>query len=482
MNNITIVGMGPGDSNLLTREAYDVMNSASKLIFRTSWHQVYKEFEAMGKVVESLDDWYEEADDFDELSERIQNHIEKIAENEDVVYCVLGNPAEDDEVTLRLLNSDRTINIVSGISYVAYAMNFVSIDSKFPSKVMNVFDFSKYFYDIHSNNFITNAYDSMLLSDLVWTLEEQLGDEYEVYLFLKVGTKDEFTVNKTKLMDILNYEGYDHQTVIFIPAVPKYEKYNLGDLRELVEKLRGKDGCPWDIEQTHESVKRNLLEEAYEVIEAIENEDYANLEEELGDLLFQVVFHSQMADEEGYFGMDEVINHISRKMVYRHPHVFDEKQRDLNTDKVLEQWDKLKDSEKGIENYTERLLNVPKVLPSLLKSYKIQKKASKVGFDWDDINGPLEKLCEEIVEIKDAIENGSRDDMLEELGDVLFSVVNVSRFLNIDPEEALEKTIEKFIKRFEYIEKRSLEANMRLEDMSLDEMDKYWEESKELLN
>lgn len=481
MNKITIVGIGPGDLGLLTREAYEVINNSKKIYFRTSWHSVYREFESKGFELESFDKCYDEIEDFDQLTNEIKNTIEGIAENEDVVYCVLGNPSEDDAVTSLWLEEGKAVTIIPGISYVAYAMNFVPVNNDFPTTILNVFDFSRHAYDIHNNYFITNAYNPMLLGDFIWSLEEKLGDDFEIYVLTKVGLREEIKAKKVKLMDALDCEGYDHQTVIFVPAVKRHEKYNLGDLREIVETLRGKDGCPWDIEQTHESMKKHLLEEAYEAIEAIENEDYSNLEEELGDILFLVAFHSQLADEEGYFGIDDVLDGIARKMVYRHPHVFKERY-DTNTKDVLKQWEELKDNEKSIENYTERLLNVPKVLPSLLKSYKIQKKASQVGFDWDDINGPLYKLEEEIKEVKEAIEQGNSKNIIEEIGDLLFSVVNVSRFLDVNPEEALGKTIQKFIKRFEYIEKQSLKIGKDLTELSLDEMDEYWEESKKLLN
>jgi len=321
----------------------------------------------------------------------------------------------------------------------------------------------------------------MLISDMVWLLSELLGDEYEIYLLNKVGIKSEISVMKIRLMELLERDDYDHQTIIFIPGIQKGKRYDLGDLCKIVETLRSENGCPWDLEQTHESIKNNLLEEAYEVIEAINNDDFDNFEEELGDVLFQIIFHSQLADEEGYFNIGEVINKISLKMIYRHPHVFSENSK-IDTENVLEQWENLKDIEKGVKNYTERLLNVPKVLPSLLKSYKIQKKASKIGFDWENINGPIDKMKEELDEVIEAINHKTEKDILEEIGDLLFSIVNVSRFLDINPEMALNNSVDKFIKRFEFIENKSLELNRNLEDMTLEEMDMYWEESKKLLN
>lgn len=481
MGKITVVGIGPGDVNLLTLEAYEKLNESTKLIFKTAQHPVYDYFESKGKALENLDRFYDECADFDSLNSEIKMYLEKQSEKGNIIYCVLGNPSEDDEIAIEWLNEGADIDIISGISYVSYAGNYVEMDPNLPMIVNNIFDLSKHRIDIHSNHFITNAYDSMLISDMVWLLSELLGDEYEIYLLNKVGIKSEISVMKIRLMELLERDDYDHQTIIFIPGIQKGKRYDLGDLCKIVETLRSENGCPWDLEQTHESIKNNLLEEAYEVIEAINNDDFDNFEEELGDVLFQIIFHSQLADEEGYFNIGEVINKISLKMIYRHPHVFSENSK-IDTENVLEQWENLKDIEKGVKNYTERLLNVPKVLPSLLKSYKIQKKASKIGFDWENINGPIDKMKEELDEVIEAINHKTEKDILEEIGDLLFSIVNVSRFLDINPEMALNNSVDKFIERFEFIENKSLELNRNLEDMTLEEMDMYWEESKKLLN
>ena len=247
-------------------------------------------------------------------------------------------------------------------------------------------------------------------------------------------------------------------------------------LDEILKILRVE--CPWDREQTHESIRVCLLEEAYEVVDAINRKDDANLREELGDVLLQVLFHSSMAREEGRFDLKDVINEECEKMIRRHPHVFLEE--NLKTiDKVLEKWENIKVKESGQTDQTSRLEKVPRALPALTRAKKVQKKAADVGFDWDDVAPALDKVNEETCELREAWMMGDRDAMKEELGDLLFSVVNVARFLEVDPEEALTFTTEKFIRRFAHIEKAAMACGRQMEDMSLEEMDQLWEQAKQ---
>lgn len=247
-------------------------------------------------------------------------------------------------------------------------------------------------------------------------------------------------------------------------------------LDEILKILRVE--CPWDREQNHESIRGCLLEEAYEVVDAINNQDDANLREELGDVLLQVVFHSRMAEEEKRFDLCDVINEECEKMIRRHPHVFLEE--NLKTiDKVLEKWENIKVKESGQPDRTSRLEKVPRALPALIRAKKVQKKAADVGFDWNDVAPALDKVNEETYELREAWMMGDREHMKEELGDLLFSVVNVARFLDVDPEEALTFTTEKFIRRFAHIEKAAMACGRQMEDMSLEELDQLWEQAKQ---
>ena len=264
------------------------------------------------------------------------------------------------------------------------------------------------------------------------------------------------------------------------------EQEALARLISIIKVLRAPGGCPWDREQTHESLTRCLVEEAYEVVEAIEKKDMHNLKEELGDVLLQVVMHAQIAEEAGEFSMTDISNAVSEKMLRRHPHVFEKKSGQnpqnnaLAVDNVLELWENVKQGEKKIFSETDDMRNIPRHLPALLRSEKIQAKAKRVGFDWDDVSEAFLKVREETLELEEAYRLRDKNHIKEELGDLLFAVVNVARFLDIDPEEALNFTSQKFIQRFSYIESQARIDGRRLIDMTLSEMDELWEKAKTL--
>lgn len=246
-------------------------------------------------------------------------------------------------------------------------------------------------------------------------------------------------------------------------------------LVEIMASLRGKKGCPWDREQTHQSLKPFLIEETYEVLEAIDEDDPEKIKEELGDLLFQIIFHSRLAEEKGQFNIYDVIKGISEKMIARHPHVFGNEKYETS-EAVLKQWeDRKKDEGKTRESILE---GIPKELPSLLRAQKIQARVARVGFDWEKVEDVLKKLDEELDEFKEALNKQKQKEIEDELGDIFFVLVNISRFVGVNPEDALRKTISKFISRFRYIEMKASEMGRNLSDMTLSEMDNLWEEAK----
>ncbi len=248
-------------------------------------------------------------------------------------------------------------------------------------------------------------------------------------------------------------------------------------LADIIALLRSEEGCPWDKAQTHKSIRSCLVEEAYEAADAIDHDDYDNLEEELGDVLLQVVFHANLGSEEQVFDLCSIANRECEKMIRRHPHVFLNKNSE-SIDKVLEKWENVKRKERGTTTHTDSMLNVPNALPALIRSYKIQKKAAEVGFDWDDVSEAFSKVKEETAELLEIYQGNDETSIMEEVGDLIFAVVNVARFLGVNPEEALNFTSSKFIDRFGYIEKTAKLQGKRLEDMTLEEMDKLWEQAK----
>jgi tetrapyrrole methylase family protein/MazG family protein len=252
-------------------------------------------------------------------------------------------------------------------------------------------------------------------------------------------------------------------------------RYDVYDLQKIVALLRAPGGCPWDAEQTHQSIRRNFLEEAYEAVEAIDEEDPEHLCEELGDVLMQVIFHSDIEACAGRFNLDDVADMSCKKLISRHPHVFGDVTVSGSAE-VLDNWEVLKRAEKSQETVTDSISAVAKSLPALWRAEKIQKKASKVGFDWPDISGAMDKLREELSELTEALKTGGN--AAEELGDLLFSAVNVARFIGADPETILGSACDKFTDRFAHLEKAAADQGKILSDMTLAEMDKLYEEAK----
>lgn len=268
------------------------------------------------------------------------------------------------------------------------------------------------------------------------------------------------------------------------------ERYTIEELRALMAFLRSPEGCPWDREQTHDSIKKNLLEEAYEAIDAIDSEDPAKICDELGDVLMQVVFHAQMATEQGSFDFDDVLSGICRKLISRHTHIFAGDSSGTASE-VLGLWEKNKKKEKGLKSQSQVLKDVPRSLPALQRSYKVQQKAAGVGFDWDDKQGPLEKIHEELAEIAQAeleaaaaVEAGEMTAeqagrvIAGEVGDLLFATVNYARHLKVQPEMALSSSTEKFIRRFSAVEEMAIQQGLDLNEMSLTELDHLWDKVK----
>ncbi len=254
-------------------------------------------------------------------------------------------------------------------------------------------------------------------------------------------------------------------------------KYTIDELLNIMKKLRAPDGCPWDKEQTHASIRNNFLEETYEVVDAIDRNDSTDMCEELGDVLMQVVFHAIMAEEDNEFDFSDVVDNVSKKLVYRHPHVFGNVVADTS-EKVLDNWEILKRVEKSQKTYSDTLKSVPAAFPALLRAQKVQKRASKAGYDFADVLDAFKKIDEESAELMSELSLGDKQKLTEEIGDLLFSVVNIGRLLSIDCEEALSRSVVKFTNRFEKAENNIIADGYDINELSSDKLDEYWIKAK----
>lgn len=478
---LKIMGLGPGAYEALTIGALKELKNNKNIYFRTEKHPTVDFLKDEGIKFESYDHAYEKYDSFDDVYKYIaEDLITKIKDDEDLIYAVPGHPLVAEKSVINLIELCKENNIqyevLSAVSFVDAMMEALQVDPIEGVKIIDAFDMKNQILDKRVGTIITQVYNNFIASEVKLRLLEGYEDDTEIIFVRAAGVEGLESIRKIPLYELDWQEDIDYLTSIYIPK-DLGNKKDFQDLLDIIETLRNPGGCPWDREQTHESLKSALLEECYEVIDAIENEDEDALIEELGDVLLQVVFHASIGKEDGYFDIMDVIGGISNKMINRHPHVFGNEEANTS-EQVLVNWDEIKKEEKGIKTLTEEMQNIAKSLPAATRAYKVQKKAKKVGFDWDDVNCAMDKVKEELNEIKEVYNCEDKSIIEGEVGDLLFACINVARFLEVDGELALDKTIKKFIKRFSYIENEAIKNNKNLKDMTLEEMDKLWEEAK----
>lgn len=483
---ITVIGIGPGGKQYLTLEAIERIKSADPLYLRTEKHPVVDYFRSLGIKTHSFDNIYDTNENFEEVYDKIVDELLRLCENQDIVYGVPGSPFVAENTVQKLISvtenrKDIRLEFIAGVSFIEAIINVLGKDPVNGLKIIDALQIDDQKPDMDVDIIVTQVYNRLVASEVKLKLMEYYDDEHEITIIRGAGIPGEEKILKVPLYELDRMDCLDHLTSIFIPKVGNdiIKKYKMDNLLSIMKKLRSVEGCPWDREQDHQSLMPYLIEESYEVLEALEEDDMELLEEELGDLLLQIVFHSQIASENGDFNITDVITGICSKLISRHPHVFGELEVET-TENVLINWEEIKREEKEEQSYTESLMRIPKQLPALMKSYKIQGKAAKVGFDWEDVHGAMKKVYEELQELTDAIENNKEDEVYEEVGDILFAVVNVARFLKVRPELALNNTIDKFIRRFKYIEESAREKSKKLDEMTLKDMDNLWNEAKKI--
>lgn len=486
-NTITIIGLGAGDLDQLPLGIYKKLKQEQKCFVRTKEHPVILDLESEGIQFISFDNVYEKHDQFEAVYEEITETLLKEASIASLLYAVPGHPMVAEKTVQLLLERGAErgfrIELGGGQSFLDPLFQAVQID---PIEGFQLLDGTSLHRDelqITMHMIIGQVYDMFTASEVKLTLMQKLPDDYEVYIITAAGSSQE-KVEKVRLYELDHGMELSNLTSIYVPPVKQDElKYReFSRLRQIIAQLRGPNGCPWDLKQTHESLKRYLLEEAYELIDTIDEQDDDAMIGELGDVLLQVMLHAQIGEDEGMFTIDDIIESISSKMIRRHPHVFGDVQVSGEED-VIVNWQKIKEKEKGpkTEETLSLLDDVEKSLPNLMRAEAYQKRAAKVGFDWDNVMDAWDKVREEIneVEIELKRENPNLTGIAEEIGDVFFALVNVTRFYQIPPEEAVYGANQKFYRRFSYVESCVKKNKKHFSDYTLAELDSFWDEAKQ---
>ncbi|MGE5506972.1 MAG: nucleoside triphosphate pyrophosphohydrolase [Chitinophagales bacterium] len=552
VGRLTVVGLGPGGIEHLTVGVLRRLGLAGRLFTRTQRHPVVRDLEAMGFSFETFDDLYESAPDYttlyDAIAERLlaatgargeeavplrtrpAGEMPSRVERE-VLYAVPGHPSIAERSVARVLELCREAGVpcevVPGLSWLDAAFAELGLDPTGRADLTVVDALSDASFSPERSYLISHVFNALTAGTLKIRLMEAFPDDHPVTVFQGAGVPEAHRA-EVSLFELDRLPWLDHLCSVYVPAatgvVPASEQpdappaaqqpdappaFPLDQLVGIMARLRGENGCPWDREQTHESLKPYVIEEAYEVWDAIDEGDPEKLCEELGDLLLQVVFHAQLAAERGEFDMNDVAEVISAKLIRRHPHVFGEVEVEGVSD-VLRNWEAIKRGERGAKDRKSVLDGVPKHLPALLTAQKMQGKAARAGFEWPSLAQAVEKVWEEAREVKAAYERyeqvagpaappadeataapespdespaareaaAARSLVEEELGDLLFAVVNVSRFLRVNAEVALRRTIVKFTRRFHQLEEAARAAGRSLSDYDLAELLALWEQAK----
>lgn len=455
--------------DLLTLDAKKTIEDAKTIFLQTEKHPSASAVCALNETYTAMDDLFESCEDFDTLNREIALRLVRAGE---CVYVATGNIIKSQLPVIRG-EAEKAGVSVDVFPYVSAAN--AAFAGRDRAAEVSAHDLPERF-DPDGCYVIDEIDDRLTAGETKLALSEFYPDEWPA-AFARIGKDGRYYSREIPLCELDRQPDYDAACVIYIGNVPFLERtrHGLDDVMRVVRRLRAPDGCPWDREQTHASLKKALLEECYELLDAIDEDDDAHICEELGDVLLQFALHAAIAEEQSAFTDRDAATELVEKLIYRHPHVFG-KVRVSGTADVLKNWDALKMAQRKQTTQAEVLKSVPKSFPALLRSRKVQKKAADVGFDWPNAGEAFFKISEETQELKEAMETGGN--VSEEAGDLLFAVVNVARLLNLEPEFLLAAATDKFIARFEEMERLAGGGKDALEGMSLEEMDKLWERAK----
>ncbi len=480
---ITIVGLGPAGANHLDEAVRSILaRGSTKVIFRTLAHPSAAAI-ASDRQVESCDDLYDTCEDFDDVYVGIAERVLTAAEEGDVVYGVPGSAVVGERtvpmITSRAREAGVDVKVIPGLSFLDLAYAAVSVDPITDgAQILDARDLPDPL-PLHVPTFITQVDSNLRASDVSLALTRTIDPAFEVTVLDRLGDDAE-VVDLVSAGELARYEC-GARTTVFVPATPS------GVLGLIATNRTLRSQCPWDKEQTHHTLLTHLIEEAYETTDAIARLPieapggdpdfgaYAEVEEELGDLLLQVLFHATLASEAGAFDIDEVAEGIRRKLVSRHPHVFADVVVD-GSDEVLANWEQIKQMEKHRDSLMD---DIPEGMPGVARAVKVQNRAKSVGFDWDDAHDVVAVLRGEIDEFVDA--GADKEAMAAELGDVLFTAINLARHVGVDPEVALRSSVDTFIERFRFMEASMAQTSVTMRDATRDQLESAWKQAKAAL-
>lgn len=476
---ITLLGLGPGNPDQLTREAWQVLEGADEIYLRTRQHPVVDALPAH-LTLHSFDRLYEEHADFDTVYARIVDRVLELGRRATgVIYAVPGHPflaeATGPEIARRARAEGLPVRVVAGLGFIEPVLAAVSADLLPGASIADALELAAQHHPLFPPSqpaLVAQLHSKAVAAEAKLTLMAVYPDEHPVKLVHAAGAAEEL-VEELPLHAIDKSEHLGLLSALWLPPLGEHTSFE--EFQELIAHLRAPEGCPWDRAQTHQSLRRNLLEEAYEVLDALDADDPQAMAEEFGDLLVQVVLHAQIATEYGEFRMSDIVNGIMTKLIARHPHVFGDVELD-DAEDVIANWEHLKADERRARGEEKGALDgVAQALPALTQAEAYQQRAARVGFEWEQIQGVLDKVAEEATELAESEDPAERQ---AEYGDLLFALVNLARWLDIDPEAALRAANRRFRQRFAYVEAGARRQGRALKDMTLAEMDALWDEGK----
>ncbi len=468
MFKITVIGLGVNESDLSVR-AKNLIKEHELVVARTGETLSFKLLNEEFYNIKTLDHVYLKSRNFDTLNKNLGEEVLKLAKTSPVCYLVDGSAIEDNSVSY-ILKKAKDIELIAGVSHTAKCLERAGVSSP------NVCTASCYDLDINklSLPLVITAIDSFITASSVkLSLSNRFGEEIDVIVTDNNGAK------KIKLYELDRLSSYDYSTCLYISDLPltKKQRFDFSDLMTVLEILRAPNGCPWDREQTEKSILKNVIEEAYELVDAVECEDDDSIIEETGDLILQSAFYLTFGEEDSRYNRYDVLSELCSKLIYRHSHVFGSDKAGSGED-ALGFWNANKITEKGYETASEYVSAVPSAMPSIMRAEKVGKRAGKYGFDFASASDAILKLKEEILELENAVSSKNAIEIESECGDLVFSAVNILRLLGVEGEFALKRSTEKFINRFTLVENEVIKRGKTLNDYTAEELDVIYNDIK----